>query len=35
MATAKPKTYPIEVHAKPGQMLGMPIERFLRERLQR
>mgnify|MGYP002732763776 CR=1 FL=1 len=35
MATAKPKTYPIEVHAKPGQMLGMPVATFLRDYWQK
>ena len=35
MATAKPKTYPIEVHAKPGQMLGMPAATFLRDYWQK
>ena len=35
MATAKPKTFPIEVQARPGQMLGMPAERFLRDYWQK
>ena len=36
MATAKqPKPFPIEVHAKPGQMLGMPVATFLRDYWQK
>ncbi len=30
-----PKTFPIEVQARPGQMLGMPAERFLRDYWQK
>jgi 50S ribosomal protein L16 3-hydroxylase len=35
MAARKTKTYPIEVHAKPGQMLGMPVATFLRDYWQK
>ena len=35
MAARKQKTHPIEVQARPGQMLGMPIERFLRDYWQK
>lgn len=36
MASAKqPKPFPIEVHAKPGQMLGMPVASFLRDYWQK
>lgn len=35
MAAAKNKTYPIEVQARPGQLLGMPAERFLRDYWQK
>jgi 50S ribosomal protein L16 3-hydroxylase len=35
MAARTPKTHPIEVHAKPGQMLGMPVSTFLRDYWQK
>jgi len=35
MAAAKNKTYPIEVQARPGLMLGMTRERFLRDYWQK
>ena len=35
MAASKTKTYPIEVHATPGQMLGMPAATFLRDYWQK